>query len=209
MDQTDSTNFSSLMSRLCRHYRVEASSTLYRDYWNELRDLDFENIKLAIDKAIRQERYWPVIAVIRQLAGDTFDKEKIDDKARLAWQYLLDEIRYKGIYQSPDFTHDKAISIATKEVGGWLYLNRASMDEVQYRLKPQFIAAYKTAAKRDDLNYDIHHRGLHDRLQNTSEKKAGLKSISDTTKKIVNKSEEMKKRQNIQDYNEGPFNDRK
>lgn len=125
-------------------FRVKATDTLATAWLWGLAGLTIKQIHVAAAAAIRTKKFFPSVAELRELTGETTP----DQAAELAWIEFLDASKL-GPYRHVDF-QDRAINATVRSLGGWVNaLGRFSGADEERFLKRDFIAAYKIWSARD------------------------------------------------------------
>lgn len=125
-------------------FRVKATDTLATAWLWGLAGLTIKQIHVAAAAAIRTKKFFPSVAELRELTGETTP----DQAAELAWVEFLDAAKL-GPYRHVDFA-DRAINATVRSLGGWVNaLGRFSGADEERFLKRDFIAAYKIWSARD------------------------------------------------------------
>jgi hypothetical protein len=85
MTNDDKRDFYLTMDGIAEVFNIELSTMRKRAYFVALADLPWQAIREACQKAIRVEKFFPVPATLRELAGFPTDKR---DPAEAAWHRL-------------------------------------------------------------------------------------------------------------------------
>lgn len=119
------------------------SPAMLQGYALGLDGLSAEALERAVKRAIKECRFMPSPAELRDLAGEGQD---LPGRAALAWQTVLDAVQFVGWYRSIDF-EDKAINAAIRALGGWQWLcERAAGDQLPF-LRRDFLNLYQAYAR--------------------------------------------------------------
>jgi len=128
MQSTDRVEFVQAIAALAATFRQEATEALIEGYWLGLEDLDVRAVKGAAVQAMRQSRYMPAVAELRELAGVLAPA----DRAVLAWNVVQKARAIHGYYDSVDFD-DPVINATIRTLGGWeRFEERFDRDEVKW-----------------------------------------------------------------------------
>lgn len=103
-----------MIAAMVRVFGKEADDPMYEGYKIGLEDLPLGIIRTGVSRAIRECRFMPTVADLRELAGDVSP----ESRAQLAWGVLEKTIRLVGYYGSVDFD-DKCINATVHHLGGW------------------------------------------------------------------------------------------
>lgn len=118
------------------------------DAWRvALSDLSVEQLQAAIVKCLREYKFagFPPVGQIREWAGAGEGGLRIEDRAALAWDRVLEAIRNVGAYRSVNFD-DPAINATIRTLGGWQTLCDAKADELRQFIRPRFLESYRANA---------------------------------------------------------------
>ena len=105
-----------------------------------LSDVPLASLNAAVVRAIRESRFMPSVAVLRELCGVASGHIDVKDRPTLAWQAVRAAISKVGGYDSPSFD-DAAIHATIRELGGWPLLCDTPIDEIHW-LEKRFCATY-------------------------------------------------------------------
>ncbi len=123
---------------LFANFAAEADEDQIRCYVLGLADLGEEAFNSAILRAIRELKFLPKVAELRELAGEKRDGES---RAIAAWSDVLQAVRL-GPYKHVSF-EDRLCNAAIRNLGGWpKFHERYCNDEKWVRL--DFIKTYKS-----------------------------------------------------------------
>jgi hypothetical protein len=111
---TDRTKLLSLIASLAATFNREGDYPMYRGYEMGLADLALADVKRAAVRAIRECRFMPSVAELRELAGVI----PPTDRAIKAWDAFAKGIAEHGYYASVDFD-DPLINATARSLGGW------------------------------------------------------------------------------------------
>lgn len=122
-------------------FGVEIDDARTQLYWENLRDLRNEDFAKAVKFLIQNNKFFPAIAEIRQVATGQ-ESESIS-----AWQKLVDALREVGWYRSPHFD-DPVIWECIKTLGGWKLLCDRKLDGF---FQKDFERIYNILRQREDI----------------------------------------------------------
>ena len=105
-----------------------------------LSDVPLAALNAAVVRAIRESRFMPTVAELRDLCGVASGRIDAKDRPLLAWQAVRGAISKVGAYDSPAFD-DAAINATIRELGGWPLLCDTPIDEMHW-LEKRFCATY-------------------------------------------------------------------
>lgn len=115
------------------------------DAWRvALADLSADQLQGAIVRCLREYKFsgFPPVGQIREWAGVGEGGLRIEDRAALAWDRVLEAIRNVGAYRSVNFD-DPAINATIRTLGGWQDLCDAKSDELRQFIRPRFLESYR------------------------------------------------------------------
>lgn len=146
METTDLPKMVKLVACLCEAFSRTPSQATYMAYEIGLKDLPISAISRAAERALRESRFMPSPAELRELSGETTK----EDRAVLAWTALQSHV-YLGPYKHVDFD-DPFTNAAIRSLGGWpTFLSRFSGSESEKWLRKEFIDTYR-AVHRSGCN---------------------------------------------------------
>lgn len=111
-------------------------------YWTALKDLTIEQFNEACNRAGRECKFFPKVAVLRDLAGVMTAAEL----ANVAWSQVTDAVIAHG-RDDVDFD-DKAINAAIHSMGGWQQLCNSKEEWFNNWGAKQFREAYTAYASK-------------------------------------------------------------
>ncbi|HJY45287.1 MAG TPA: hypothetical protein VJ301_11745 [Propionibacteriaceae bacterium] len=147
MTRVDAPAFSTLLAGLAEVFAVTLTATRTELYFRALEDLPLTAVQEAAVRAMRECRFFPKPAEIREFAGA--DEE---ERAEMAWLALLEAFHHGGGYDGCELPDDD-ITVALVRVywGGaerarewWRFCHDAALD-AKHR---EFVARYQTYATR-------------------------------------------------------------
>lgn len=125
---------------LSEAFNRKASEATFGAYEIGLGDLSVDQIKLAMTRAIRECRFMPSPAELRELAGELAG----EGKALHAWNEFLKHVPI-GAYSHVDFTIDPIINATIRTLGGWPnVLSRLDSAENEKWLQKDFVRTYQS-----------------------------------------------------------------
>lgn len=117
MNKNDDVRFVELMTILAASFRQEVGQATLEGYSIGLGDTPIDAIELAVKRAIRECKFFPSVAELRELAGEM----RPEVRAVKAWDAFCKGAERYGYYTSVDFD-DKAINATVRNLGGWMPL---------------------------------------------------------------------------------------
>jgi hypothetical protein len=105
-----------------------------------LSDVPLSALNAAVVRAIRESRFMPTVAELRELCGVVSGRIEAKDRPLLAWEAVRRAISRVGAYDSPNFA-DPVIHAVLRSMGGWTQVCDWTLDEMPWREK-EFKAAY-------------------------------------------------------------------
>jgi|GEM_PF-5684442 len=161
MTEHDRARFGLALAGTAATFRQEATKALVHGYWMGLKDLEVEQVELGFAQAMRQSRFMPTVAEVRELAGILSG----DDAALIAWETFQKAVSRHGAYASVKF-QDRAINATVRNLGGWERLCGLPAEEFDKWLRKDFLAVYPTMAKSAAGPAGEALGGIHDRQNN-------------------------------------------
>src|SRR5262245_21150530 len=114
-------------------------------YWHALRDLDEQQLGRATARALREHKYMPSAAALRELAGAAAPSVEVG--AMIAWQAVRSAIdRHDYLVASIDF--GPLVNAVIRNLGGWDTMCRATLTELDNPgwLRKRFDEVYQAFA---------------------------------------------------------------
>lgn len=115
MKANERAEFVEVIEALAATFGREPTQAMLTGYWMGLEDLELVAVKRAAAKAIASDKFMPVPAVMRELAGELSPKQR----AVLAWGAFKSAVDTHGFYASVDFD-DQTINATVRNLGGWM-----------------------------------------------------------------------------------------
>lgn len=137
MNANDAGKFAELIAALATSFNREADRPMLMGYKMGLEDLSINDIAKAIARAIRECKFMPKPAELRELAGAINWKQR----AILAWDALDAAVVAHGYYRSVDFD-DPVINATVRNMGGWQAVCDKPADEWQTFFRNNFERIY-------------------------------------------------------------------
>jgi hypothetical protein len=140
MNSVDIKRLVQLVAGLCEAFNRTPSQATFMAYEIGLEDLPIESIEVAVKRALRESRFMPSPAELRELGGESTSQ----DRATLAWDAVLKAV-HLGPYKHVSFVDDRIINATIRNLGGWpSFLTRFSSAENEKWLRKDFIDTYRT-----------------------------------------------------------------
>lgn len=141
-DQNWIDRFTALITALAATFGREADEPMFEGFLLGLDDLPIEAIEAGVRRAMRESKFWPTVAVLRELSGVMTPEQR----ANIAWSAVCEAIRRVGYYRSPEFD-DPLVTAAIHSVfpAGWMALCDAAADggkDWDAHTRREFIASY-------------------------------------------------------------------
>ncbi len=143
MNDNDKQVFSDLIDAMASAFRKEASKAMKHGYWLGLLDLTIEQVETAIGNAIRQHKYMPSVADLREYAGIP-GPEEIVALAFQALDHATD--RYEPV-DTVSFD-DPVLNATVRNLGGWPAIFRQAPN-FQTFFRKRFEDTYKMFFKKE------------------------------------------------------------
>ena len=142
MNESDKEQFTIMVSALAEAHRREASKALLMAYWFALRDLPLGDFERAVQTSLCRSKFMPSPAELRELSGGAM----IDDRAVIAWQFVVEAVTRLGPYRHVDFD-DRVINAAIRTLGGWPeFISRFASAEAERLARNDFLRLYRSLA---------------------------------------------------------------
>lgn len=137
MVSNDAGKFAELITALATSFNREADRPMLMGYRMGLEDLPIEDIARAVARAMKDCRFMPTPAELRELAGVV----NLKQRAILAWDALDAAVVAHGYYRSVDFD-DRVINAAVRNLGGWKAVCDKPLEEYQTFFRKEFERVY-------------------------------------------------------------------
>lgn len=141
MEPSDLGKFTELVTALAAAFGRETEKATFVAYKIGLEDLPIAAINHAIGRALRECKFMPSPAELRELAG----VQKPKERAVLAWEALDAAVASYGYYHSVDFD-DKLINATVRNLGGWERICDLPEEEYQKWFRKDFERVYASLA---------------------------------------------------------------
>lgn len=127
-----------VVSALASAFNREADEALFLAYTMGLSDLSVASINKAATRAMRECKFMPTPAELRELSGEL----KLTDRAEIAWACFDRAVTQHGGYRSVCFD-DPAINATIQNLDGWTACCEMPAHEFDSFLRPKFLKAYE------------------------------------------------------------------
>lgn len=143
MNAKEKPEFVELVAALAATFGREADKPMYVGYWLGLNDLSLDSIRTAATMAMRQNKFMPTVAELREFAGDM----RTEDRAAISFQALSRAVARFGYYNSVNFD-DPVINAAVRNLGGWERVSSIeSIEEWEKWFRKDFERVYVSLAR--------------------------------------------------------------
>lgn len=113
------------------------------DIWEAaLSDISDEGFEVAVNHAIKNCKFFPTIAELREFAAGNQE-----DKALLSWNETFDAVKNIGSWGSPRFD-DPITSRVIQSMGGWMRFCEMKNSEIPF-FEKEFIAQYGVESRQN------------------------------------------------------------
>jgi hypothetical protein len=134
----DVSRFTTVIRALAALFNREATEPLAHGFWLALSDLPMEAVERGAARAMRDCRFMPTPAELRELAGEM----RLADRALCAWSVFERTVVERGGYKSVQFD-DRILNATVQHLGGWVRCCELSCDEFDTWLRKDFLRAYE------------------------------------------------------------------
>lgn len=134
----DRAEFVKLVTALARTFGRDADEATFTGYELGLSDVPIDRLKMAVVRAIRERKFMPTVAELRELAGELTP----DVRAVKAWDAFQNAVVAHGSYVSVDFD-DPVINATVRNLGGWERVCDLPVSEFDKWLRKDFDRVYK------------------------------------------------------------------
>lgn len=152
MQKNERAEFVLLIEALAAAFRAETTQAFLEGYWLGLEDLELKAVKHAVVSAMRQCKFLPSMAELRELAGMMVSA----DRALVAWAAFRKALNRHGYYDTVRFD-DPILNATVRNLGGWIQVSVETEEmstrefETFYRKKfEQIYAAFCRRGPRPD-----------------------------------------------------------
>lgn len=129
--------FAECIGVLAEAFQKQITPITIRAYQLALSDVPIEQVEKAALRAMRENKFFPAAAELRQIALGT-----TADRAIVAWERVLQAASDHSAYRHVDFD-DGLINATIRSLGGWpQFVDRLVGDQEQWARK-EFLEAYR------------------------------------------------------------------
>jgi len=129
-----------LVAGLCEAFNRTPTKATFEGYTIGLEDIPLPAIEGAVRRALRELRFMPTAAELRELAGDLSSS----DRAVIAWDCVLKHL-HLGPYKHVSFVDDRIINATIRNMGGWpTFTSRFTDAESEKWLRKEFLDTYRS-----------------------------------------------------------------
>jgi hypothetical protein len=155
MHANDKSEFFKLITMLGEAFGRQVSALTIEAYWIGLQSLPLYDVEKAVAACLEGSTSFPAPATLREMAGHVTPKAR----AEIAWELVVEAIRKRGGYASPDF-EDRAINATLRGLGGWERITGTPSDELHSFVRQAFLKAYPAWLGRSDGPVGEHLPGI-------------------------------------------------
>lgn len=137
-----------LVCALAAVFNREADEALQLGYVMGLRDVPLDAARRAVERAIRECKFMPSPAELRELVGEI----RPDQRAALAWGVANQAVRVIGPYRSVVFD-DPVLNATLARLGGWVWFCDIPERELPFKRKEfeqVYTALWNTGVHAED-----------------------------------------------------------
>lgn len=142
MRETERARFALVVNALAALFHREISEAMLHGFWIGLDDLPIEAVERGAARAMRESRFMPTPAELRELAGDVSDA----DLALLAWSVFERAVVAVGAYKTADFG-DPVLNATVRHLGGWEHCCELPTNEFDIWLRKEFLRVYEAFSR--------------------------------------------------------------
>lgn len=118
-------DFVQVIQALAATYGKEPTEAMLTGYWMGLSDVDLAGVKRAAATAMRQGKFMPTVAELRELSGEM----PAATRAALAWKAVKDAVVRHGYYATVKFDDPIITAVIRNMAGSWdLFDDRLEAD---------------------------------------------------------------------------------
>lgn len=131
-----------LVAILAEAFGRSPSPTTFAAYELGLSGIDVSALKAGVERALRQSKFMPTPAELRELSGEL----RTEDRAVVAWMTFEEAVTGIGGYKTVSFA-DPVINATVRSIGGWQHVCTMSVKEFDTYLRKKFIDAYESLSR--------------------------------------------------------------
>jgi len=136
---SDRDKITRLIAGLAAMFNREADVPMFDGYYLGLADLPMASIERAVQRAIREAKFMPSVAELREMAGVMLPA----DRVVAAWGVFARAATQHGYYTSVSFD-DPLINATVRNLGGWIRVSDLKSEEFDKWFRQQFEKVYLT-----------------------------------------------------------------
>lgn len=136
---TRATGIAAAITLLAEGFGRQATPVTFRAYIAGLEGLPVEAIEAGVNRALRESKFMPSPAELRELAGEL----KGQDRAVRAWLAFERAVTEHGGYRTVSFD-DVVINAVVRSLGGWEHVCSMDAQEFDTFLRKKFLDAYQS-----------------------------------------------------------------
>jgi hypothetical protein len=128
---------------LAEAYGTRLTEARIRIYANALADLTIDQVKSAASRAVRESRFFPSVAELRQMVDLT-----AEDAALVAWAGLQKQAADVGAYAQPNIDDPVAAASVVAVFGSWAAYCELEDGPQLSQKRQEFLAQYRATRRR-------------------------------------------------------------
>jgi hypothetical protein len=147
----DKTQIDFMLAQLTAAFPTEMSNETMAIYEKYLMDIPEDDLRFAVDEIIITSKFFPRVSEIRDKVNENQLRREGVPCSADAWAEVQREMKAKGIYHAPEFSHPLVREVMYA-VGGWHHLNSAVSINME-TVRAQYLRMYDGMISR--LKQDI------------------------------------------------------
>ncbi len=144
MTEADRPQFMTAVKAMLAGHGRQADAATFEAYWIAVDDLPIETVLGAIKATIRESKFPPNPATVREFAGIGAAQQ-----ANSSWLKLIGQVRAVGYIGRPDI--DETTAKVVQILGGWRYLCSLDSDRIHGAYRDSFLREFTVRAVRQVL----------------------------------------------------------
>lgn len=136
-DKARAAGIAAAVTMLAENFRQQVTKHTFDAYAVGLEGLTIKQIEAGVSRALRECKFMPSSAEIRQLSGELNGQ----DRAVKAWDAFEHAVIEQGGYRTVDFD-DVVINATVRSLGGWEAVCTMPVKEFDTFLRQKFLTAY-------------------------------------------------------------------
>lgn len=149
----DSITVDLYLGKLTAAFPTDLPSKTIKIYEDYLVDIPNEDLKIAVEEIIANNKFFPKVAEIREMASQIQLRRQGIPSAADAWAEVARQMREKGYYNAPEWSHP-LIEEAMRAVGGWTHLTGAEVINME-TVRAQYMRIYESMVSRVRADMNI------------------------------------------------------